>query len=122
MRGQGSKIASRGFEAFASVDQSALDAIPTGFCVCRADGALIRYNKRAVELWGRAPQLGYPGEFSETHFRRYTAQGVRLPFAATPVAVALHSGIPMRGVELLIERPDGSRVSVLMNAAPLTDA
>jgi PAS domain S-box-containing protein len=124
MRGQGSQITAtkQGFDAFSTIEQAALDAIPTGFCVCRADGALIRYNKRAVELWGRAPQLGDAGEFSETHFRRYSAQGVRLPFAATPVAVALHSGIPVRGVELLIGRPDGSQIPVLMNAAPLTDA
>jgi PAS domain S-box-containing protein len=124
MRGQGSEAASkkRGLQAFIDLEQSALDAIPTGFCVCRADGALVRYNKRAVELWGRAPQLGDAGEYSEINFRRYTAQGVRLPFTATPVAVALRSGVPVRGVELLIERPDGSQVSVLMNAAPLEDA
>src|SRR5499427_1632487 len=122
MRGQGSKIASRGFEAFASVDQSALDAIPTGFCVCRADGALVRYNKRAVELWGRAPQLGDPNEFFEANFRRYTFEGIPLPFAASPVAVALRSGVPIRGQELFIERPDGSLTPVLMNVAPVKNA
>ena len=124
MRAQDSKIASakQGCEAFSDIDQSALDGIPTGFCVNRADGALVRYNKRAVELWGRAPGLGDVGEFSETKFRRYTAQGVPLPFAASPVAVALRSGVPVRGVELLIERPDGSQVPVLMNVAPLKDA
>ena len=60
MRSQGSKIAStkQGLEAFAEIDQTVLDAIPTGFCVCRADGALLRYNKRAVQLWGRAPRIG----------------------------------------------------------------
>jgi PAS domain S-box-containing protein len=121
MGGQGSEVASpnQGLEAFIDIDQSALDAIPTGFCVCRADGALLRYNKRAVELWGRVPQLGDAGEFSEANFRRYTAQGVPLPFAASPVAAALRSGVPVRGVELLIERPDGSQVPVLMNVAPV---
>jgi PAS domain S-box-containing protein len=124
MPGQGSKatLTKQGLQAFSDLEQSELDAIPTGFCVCRADGALVRYNKRAVELWGRAPQLGDTGEYSEINFRRYTAQGVRLPFAATPVAVALRSGVPVRGVELLIERPNGSQVSVLMNAAPLKDS
>jgi PAS domain S-box-containing protein len=124
MRSQGSTIAStkQGCEAFTDIDQSALDAIPTGFCVCRADGALVRYNKRASELWGRAPQLGDTGEFSEINFRRYTAQGVPLPFAASPVAVALRSGVPVRGVELVMERPDGSQIPVLMNVAPLKDA
>ncbi len=124
MRGQGSEIAStkQGFAAFTNIDQSALDAIPTGFCICRSDGTLARYNRRAVELWGRAPRLGDPHEFSEGNFRRYTPEGVPLPFAATPVAVVLRSGVPVRGVELIIERPDGSQVPVLMNVAPLKDA
>src|SRR5204862_6886260 len=103
MPGQGSEatLTKQGLQAFRDLEQSELDALPTGFCICRADGALVRYNKRAVELWGRAPQLGDTGEHSEINFRRYTAQGVRLPFAATPVAVALRSGVPVRGVELL---------------------
>ena len=114
MRGQGSEIAStkQGCEAFADIDQSALDAIPTGFCVCRADGALVRYNRRAVELWGRAPRVGDPSEVAERNFHRYTPEGVPLPFAATPVAVALRSGVPVRGAELFIERPDGSQIPV----------
>src|ERR1700736_1079111 len=110
MRGQGLKVAStkQGCEAFSDIDQSALDAIPTGFCVCRVDGALVRYNKRAVELWGRTPRLGDTGEFSEINFRRYTAQGLPLPFGASPVAVALRSGVPVRGGELVIQRPGRS--------------
>src|SRR6516225_2349543 len=124
MRGQGSKIAStkHGFAAFTDIDQSALDAIPTGLCVCRSDGVLARYNQRAVELWGRAPLVGDRSEFSEVNFRRYTPEGIPIPFAASPVGVALRSGVPIRGAELFIERPDGSRVPVLMNVAPLKDA
>jgi PAS domain S-box-containing protein len=123
MRGQGFNIAATraGFQAFAAIDQSALDAIPTGLCVCRSDGALARYNQRAVEIWGRAPQLGDPEE-TDGKFRRYTPEGLPMPFAASPVAVALRSGVPVRGAELIIERPDGSQVPVLMNVAPLKDA
>ena len=86
-----------------------------------SDGALVRYNRRAVELWGRALRLG-DREFSDGHFRRYTPEGVPLPFDATPVAVVLRSGVPVSGVELVIERPDGSQIPVLMNVAPLKDA
>jgi PAS domain-containing protein len=49
-----------GLDVFRKVDQSALDAIPTGLCVCRSDGSLVRYNRRAVELWGRTPPLEDP--------------------------------------------------------------
>ena len=62
MRGQRRKpgAAPSGIDVFIDLDQAALDAIPTGLCVCTAEGALIRYNRRAVELWGRAPRLGDP--------------------------------------------------------------
>ena len=98
-----------------------MDAIPTGFCVCRADRGLVRYNRRAVELWGRTPPLGDPNDQHGSSFRRYSAAGEPLPFDATPVALALRSGEPVVGAELVIERPDGSRVPVLMNVTPLRD-
>jgi PAS domain S-box-containing protein len=96
-----------------------LDAIPTGLCVCSAEGVLFRYNRRAVELWGRAPRLGDPKEQHGTGFRRYQADGGPLPFAATPVGNVLRSGQPIVGAEVVIEQPDGTRVPVLMNVAPL---
>jgi PAS domain S-box-containing protein len=108
------------FDAFLAIEQSALDAIPTGVCLCAADGVLIRYNKRAVELWGRAPRLGDPSELYGATFRRYAPDGSPLPFAATPLANVLKTGERLLGVELVIERPDRSRVPVLMNVAPLT--
>ena len=124
MSGQGPKTVSApsGFDAFTAIDQSALDAIPTGFCVCRADSGLVRYNKRAVELWGRAPRLGDPTEQSGASFRRY-----RPRWRAASPSMPRRSRAPCApasaviGAELVIERPDGSRVPVLMNVAPLKD-
>jgi PAS domain S-box-containing protein len=111
-----------GIDAFDRIDQTALDAIPTGLCVCTVDGALTRYNRRAVELWGRAPRLGDATEQHGGDFRRYQADGAPLSFAATPVGNVLRSGARIVGAEVVIERPDGSRVPVLMNAAPLISA
>jgi PAS domain S-box-containing protein len=121
MRGQRRKAAAApfGIDVFTDLDQAALDAIPTGVCVCTAAGALIRYNRRAVELWGRAPRLGDPKEQHSSGFRRYQADGAPLLFAATPVAGVLRTGRPIVGAEVVIEQPDGARVPVLMNVAPL---
>jgi PAS domain S-box-containing protein len=121
MRGQRRKPAARpsGIDVFIDLDQAALDAIPTGLCVCTTEGALIRYNRRAVELWGRAPRVGDANEQRGSGFRRYQADGAPLPFAATPVAKVLQSGRPVAGAEVIIEQPDGTRVPVLMNVAPL---
>jgi PAS domain S-box-containing protein len=121
MRGQRPKAAAAlfGIDVFTDIDQAALDAIPTALCVCTAEGALVRYNRRAVELWGRALPLGDPSQQHGSGFRRYQADGAVLPFAATPVANVLRSGQSVLGAEVIIEQPDGSRVPVLMNVAPL---
>src|SRR6516164_8074808 len=64
-----------GLDAFKLIAQSSLDAIPTGFCVCKADCSLIRYNKRAVELWGRELPLGEPAARYSGNLRRYRPDG-----------------------------------------------
>ena len=121
MSGQGPKTVSApsGFDAFAAIDQSALDAIPTGFCVFQVGKGLLRYNKRATELWGRSPRLGDRSEESGANFRRYGPDGAPLSFDSSPIARVLRTGEPVMGAELVIERPNGSRVPVLMNVAPL---
>src|ERR1700722_10874207 len=95
-------------DAFAVIAQSALDAIPTGFCVCRADTSLVRYNRRAVELWGRELPLGEPTVHYSSDLRRYRADGEPLHFDSTPVAQAMRSGERVIGAELVIEQPDGA--------------
>jgi PAS domain S-box-containing protein len=125
MDGQGSGTAGTAtadFDAFAAIDQRALDCIPTGFCVCRTDSSLVRYNGRATEIWGATPQLGDPKEQYSPRFRRFDAEGAPLDFDATPVARAMRSGERIVGAEIIIERPDGLRIPVLMNVQPLQDA
>ncbi len=108
-----------GLDAFATIDQNVLDAFPAGFCVCSSDSGLVRYNKRAVELWGHAPRLRDTGQQYHASFRRYGPDGRPLGFDDTPVAHTLRTGERVIGAEVVIGRPDGSRVAVLMNATPL---
>ena len=44
-----------------------LELLPIATCICDAAGRIVQYNRRAVELWGRAPQPG------QTH-DQFTAQ------------------------------------------------
>jgi PAS domain S-box-containing protein len=108
-------------DAFTIIEQGSLDAIPTGFCVCKADTSLVRYNKHAVELWGRELPLGEPTAHYSGTLRRYRADGQPLRFDSTPVAQAMRSGERVVSAEIVIEQPDGSRVPVLMNVQPLKD-
>jgi len=108
-------------DAFTVIEQSSLDAIPTGFCVCRADSSLVRYNRRAAELWGRELPLGEPTTRYSGTLRRYLADGEPLHFDSTPVARAMRSGQRVIAAELVIAQPDGTRVPVMMNVQPLKD-
>ncbi|MBO1907984.1 PAS domain-containing protein [Microvirga sp. 3-52] len=97
------------FQELATVSQAILDAMPMALYVCAADGVILRYNDRAADLWGRKPR---PGETDERYcgsFRLYHLDGRPLPHADTPMAQVLRTGEPAHGLEVLIERPDGSR-------------
>jgi signal transduction histidine kinase len=45
-----------------------------------------------------------------------------MPHSESPTAEVLRTGLPVRNRELVIGRPDGSRVPVLANVVPLRDA
>ena len=45
-----------------------------------------------------------------------------MPHTESPTAEVLRNGIPVRNRELVIERPDGTRVPVLSNVVPLRNA
>ena len=52
-------------ERLTEIDDPILDGLPVGVYVCDRDGAILRYNQRAVELWGVAfPELGTRGNAS----------------------------------------------------------
>jgi PAS domain S-box-containing protein len=110
-----------GLDAFTIIAQSSLDAIPTGFCVCTTDCSLVRYNSRAVDLWGRALPLGEPAPRNSGNLKRYRPDGVPLHFDSAPVAQAMRSGEPVTAAEVVIEQPDGTRIPVLINVQPLKD-
>ena len=108
-------------DAFEIVAQNSLDAIPSGFCVCRTDCSLVRYNSRAVELWGCELPLGVPVSRYSDNLKRYRPDGEPLRIDSTPVAEAMRSGERVTAAELVIEQPDGTRVPVLMNVQPIKD-
>src|SRR5690606_17110101 len=55
-------------------------------------------------------------------FRIWKPDGTPLPHAATPMAVALREGREFRNENVIIERPDGSQIDVLVNIDPIRDS
>ena len=89
------------------------------YCV-DADGVVQEFNHNAVALWGREPVRGDSKERYCGAFRLYHPSGAYLAHCETPVADVLSGAIPFaRDVTVLIERPDGSRITVIANVVPL---
>jgi PAS domain S-box-containing protein len=119
--GDPGKPPSNSFIVLANLDQAALDALPQAVYLCAGDGRVIRCNDRAVELWGRTPRLSDPEERFCGSFRLYRTDGSFLPHDQCPMASALQSGESFQGLEVVVERPDGQRLTILANIAAFTD-
>src|SRR6476469_2850646 len=73
-------------------------------------------------LWDRTPKIGDSSErFCGSH-RLYRLDGGPLPHAAFPIVEVLRTGEPVCNQEVVVERPDGSRITVLVNITALKDA
>ena len=109
------------YDALVALDPAVLEAIPAAVYICAADGVIVRFNRRAAELWGRAPKIGDTDERFCGSFRLHDLKGRSLPHARTPMATALRTGQPQRDKEVVIERPDGSRIVASVQIDALKD-
>jgi PAS domain S-box-containing protein len=84
-----------------------IDALPAAVYTTDANGVLTHFNPAAAEFSGRAPKLGVD-RWCMT-WKLFRADGSPLPHEECPMAVALKDGRVLRDVELIAERPDGTR-------------
>ena len=87
-----------------------LTRMPAGVYTCDAAGDITFFNASAVEIWGREPA---PGDKWTGALRVYRVDGTPLPRDEIPMAIALREGRALRGHEIVIERPDGTRRHVM---------
>jgi len=96
-----------------------VEVMPVAVYVCDMSGIIQRYNNRALELWGRAPKSGDTAQRFCGSLRIYAPDGRSVPHEESPMAKVLRTGVQVRDVELVIERPDGSRITVVVNIVPM---
>ncbi|MFW6060624.1 MAG: PAS domain S-box protein, partial [Phycisphaeraceae bacterium] len=101
--------------------RQAIECMAVGVYATDAEGRIVRYNRRIVELWGRAPETGEQAEKYCGSLALYRPDGTFLPHAACPMARTLQTGEPVHGEEIIIERPDGSRAVALASPSPIRD-
>jgi PAS domain S-box-containing protein len=108
----------------AHVDESlrhVIELVPTAAYLCDSSGTLTFFNDRAARLWGRQPQSGAPDRRFCGSLRFWNMDGTPLQDERLPPAIALLQGRITRNQMLLVERPDGTRVPVSVDADPIRD-
>ena len=97
-----------------------LDLLPIATFICDAQGVILQYNRRAVELWGHAPRPGQTHEEFVKGVHFWESDGT--PVAHSLLAEVLTDGQPVRDVERQVERADGARIAISVNIDPLFNA
>jgi PAS domain S-box-containing protein len=104
-----------------SLADAILEVLPAAVYVCDAAGVVVRYNRKAAELWARQPVPGDPAELYCGSCKIFMPDGRFVPHDECPMAEALRTGEPQRNIEAQFEQPNGNRVFVLVNIEPIKD-
>src|ERR1700726_2690007 len=97
-----------------------LDALPVAIYTTDAAGKITYYNQAAADFAGRRPVYGRD-EWCVT-WRLVRPDGTPLPHNECPMAIALREQRPVRGQEVIAERPDGTRIHTMPYPTPLFDS
>jgi len=89
------------------------------YAVRAPDGVIAWFNSRAAKLWGRVPALNDTDERFCGAYKLYHGDGAHMAHCDTPVARALETGTSVHEQEVVIEKPDGSRVTVSVYIDPI---
>lgn len=94
----------------------------TGVYTCDSAGVITYYNAQAATLWDRKPVVGDTDErFCGSHML-FRTDGKFMPHHECPMAEVLAGKVPgVHDAEVCVQRPNGSRIIVIVNIAPLID-
>jgi PAS domain S-box-containing protein len=98
-----------------------LEKLPAGAYTCDPEGLITYYNPHAVQLWGREPALNDPVDRFCGSFKLFATDGSPIAHEQCWMALALKTDREYNGHEIVIERPDGQRLTVLAYANPIHD-
>jgi PAS domain S-box-containing protein len=95
-----------------------LQALPAAIYTTDADGRITFFNRACVEFAGRTPKVG---EMWCVTWKLFWPDGAPLAHEDCPMAIAIKENRPVRDVEAIAERPDGSRICFMPYPTPLRD-
>ena len=94
-----------------------LEALPEAVYMTDANGLITFYNEAAAELWGTRPEIGKSTFCGSWRLRR--PDGTPMAHSECPMAMALRERRPIRDVEAIAERPDGTFIPFLAFPTPI---
>src|ERR1700744_5766046 len=96
------------------------DNLPVAVFTCNKDGYITAFNRAAVNLWGRTPEIGK--EKWVGSWKIFGIDGREISREESPMARTIKTSIAVEGEEVIIERPDGTRVFVQPYPLPTFNA
>jgi PAS domain S-box-containing protein len=96
-----------------------LERLPAGAYTCDPDGLITYFNRHAVQIWGRKPKLNDPIDRFCGSFKLFATDGSPILHEECWMALALKNLREYNGHEIMIERPDGQRLTALAHANPI---
>ncbi|MCA1738349.1 MAG: PAS domain S-box protein [Actinobacteria bacterium] len=98
-----------------------LEKLPAGAYTCDPEGLITYFNQHAVQLWGRVPKLNDPVDRFCGSFKLFSPDGSSIAHNQCWMARTLKRGKEYNRREIVIERPDGQRLTALAHANPIYD-
>lgn len=102
--------------------RSVIAALDEGIIVLDADGTITAMNESAGRILKTAPEQQIGRSTMEMRGMTIYEDGTPFPPEEYPGIVALETGVPQRGVVTGVEKPDGTRTWISINALPLYPA
>ncbi|MDB5285167.1 MAG: domain S-box protein [Mucilaginibacter sp.] len=93
--------------------------LPIAVYTCDNLGYITSFNKAAEVLWGRKPEIGK--DLWCGSWKIFYTNGEPMDLDTCPMAITLKEGRAVEGKEILIERPDNTRVKVRPYPVPVFD-
>lgn len=101
---------------------SVLDTVEDGIYIVGQNGMMTFANRATERMVGAPHQEIASSSYNDNRWKITTLDGEPFPEAEQPYTRVMASGEPVYNVEQSIQRPDGRRIIVSINAAPLHDA
>jgi diguanylate cyclase (GGDEF)-like protein/PAS domain S-box-containing protein len=98
-----------------------LDALGEGITIHDAEGRMIAANRAAEEILRLEPSELLSRAYDDPDWRISTPDGRPVYPGELPAARAIEDGHPVRGEEIVVDRPDAPPVVLSVNAVPIFD-